>query len=596
MLEKPRLRISVITLAITGLLALQAGASENGEELSKVRVLWDQRVPMRDGVETSADVFLPRAEGRYSTLLMRNPYTKSTRLTGVPYDFLYYFAQRGYALVGEDVRGRGDSDGEFGYYHGDVEDGYDAVEWAASQPWSNGKVCMIGLSYLATVQWQAAKVKPPHLVCLVSTAAAGDFMNEIGYIGGAFTAAGNLDWVNSVSGRTWQSMALVNQQEAGHFDWEDVLWHRPLNTMDEVFGRKMQIYRDYLAHPTMDDYWKQIRLQPEDFKNIELPVLHITGWFDGDQAGAMHYWRGMQQYSKVKDQQYLVVGPWEHANTFFGGPPFVGEMQFGPESMLDRMGLHLEFLDHYLKGTAEKYERPKSRLYITGANEWREYDAYPPREAKEVRFYLHSGGNANTLDGDGGLGPKPGISKDTDKFTFDPKNPVPTYVTDTMAIVAIDHRMVESRDDVLVYTSDLLDEPIDVVGNVHVELYAASDALDTDFTAKILEVFPDGRAIRLGSPTIGVIRARYRHGMDKEVLLTPGKVEKYIIDLLEIGHQFSKGNRIRIEISSSSHPMYAPNQNTGNPVATDIEWNIAHQTIHHDKQYPSALVLSVTPQ
>jgi len=595
MFEKLSLKGSIFVLVIAGMLTLQAGAAENDQGLKKIRVLWDQRVPMRDGVETSADVFLPREEGRYPTLLMRNPYNKSARITGVPYDFLNYFAQRGYALVGQDVRGRGDSDGEFGYYHADVEDGYDSVEWAARQPWSNGKVCMIGLSYLGTVQWQAAKVRPPHLECLVSTAAAGDFMNEIGYIGGAFTASGNLEWVHSVSGRTWQSQALAQLQEKGLFDWEDVLWHRPLNTMDEVFGRKLQIYRDYLEHPTMDDYWKQIRLQPEDFRNIELPVLHITGWFDGDQAGAMHYWRGMQQHSKVKDQQYLVVGPWEHANTFFGGPPFVGEMQFGPESMLDRMALHLEFLDHYLKGATEKYDRPKSRLYITGANEWREYDAYPPREAKEKRFYLHSDGNANTLDGDGSLDVKPSSGKDTDKFTFDPKNPVPTYVSDTPAIVAIDHRAVESRDDVLVYTSDELDEPIDVVGNVHVELYAASDALDTDFTAKILEVYPDGRAIRLGAPTIGVIRARYRNGFDKEELLTPGKVEKYIINLHEIGHQFSKGNRVRIEISSSSHPMYAPNQNTGNPVATDIEWNIAHQTIHHDKQYPSALVMSVTP-
>jgi len=596
MVKKSRFRASVLILAIAVLFTLQAGAVENNEGLNKVRVLWDQRVPMRDGVETSADIFLPRGEGRYPTLLMRNPYTKSSRRAVIPYDFLYYFTQRGYALVAQDVRGRGDSDGEFGYYHADVEDGYDSVEWAASQSWSNGKVCMIGLSYLGTVQWEAAKVKPPHLVCMVSTAAAGDFMNEIGYIGGAFTASSNLDWVSSVSGRTWQDSALYDLMDRGLFDWEDVLWHRPLITMDEVFGRKMNIYRDYLEHPTMDDYWKQIRLQPEDFRNIELPVLHITGWFDGDQAGAMHYWRGMQQHSTVKDQQYLVVGPWEHVNTFFGGPPFVGEMQFSPESMLDRMGLHLEFLDYYLKGSTEKYDHPKSRLYITGANEWREYDAYPPREAKEIRFFLHSGGNANTLDGDGSLGLKPGSSEDTDKFTFDPKDPVPTYVNDTMAIVAIDHRPVESRDDVLVYTSDELNEPLDVIGNVYVELYAASDALDTDFTAKILEVYPDGRAIRLGAPTIGVIRARYRNGFDKEELLTPGKVEKYIINLHEIGHRFLKGHRIRIEISSSSHPMFTPNQNTGNPVATDIEWNIAHQTIYHEKKYPSALVLPVIPQ
>jgi len=594
MRELSRYWVLVIFIAIVGLYSLPASASGENEKLNKIKVMWDQRVPMRDGVELSADIFLPRGEGRYPTLLMRNPYTKSTRRAGIPYDFVSYFAERGYALVGQDVRGRGDSDGEFGYYHADVEDGYDSVEWAASQPWSNGKICMMGVSYLGTVQWLAAKVRPPHLVCLVSTAAAGDFMDEIGYVGGVFSAMGALDWVNSVSGRTWQDGALYDLIGKGLFDWEDVLWHRPLNTMDEVFGRKMKIYQDYLKHPTMDDYWKQIRLQPEDFRNIELPVLHITGWFDGDQPGAMHYWRGMQQYSTAKDQQFLVIGPWEHVNTFFGGPPFVGEMQFGPESMLDRMALHTEFLDHYLKGTSDSYDRPKSRLYITGANEWREYDAYPPHEAETIRFYLHSGGQANSLDGDGGLSRDEPGKQNPDEYTFDPKSPVPSFIDEKL--VAIDHRPIEGNKNVLVYTSEILDDPLDVVGNVHVELYASSDALDTDFTAKILDVHPDGRAIRLGPPAGGILRARYRHGFDEEVLLTPGKVEKFVIDLEEFGHRFLPGHRIRVEISSSAHPQYTVNQNTGNPVATDTEWNIAHQTIYHDREYPSALVLSVTPQ
>jgi len=592
--KKIMFRVITVIVAVVGLCPLYTSASEETVEFNKIRVLWDQRTPMRDGVELSADIFLPRAEGRYPTLLMRNPYTKSSRRAGIPYEFLTYFAERGYALVAQDVRGRGDSDGEFGYYHADVEDGYDSVEWAASQPWSNGKVCMIGVSYLGTVQWQAAKVRPPHLVCLVSTAAAGDFMDEIGYVGGVFSAWGNLDWVNSVSGRTWQDAALYDLIGKGQFDWEDVLWHRPLNTMDEVFGRKMKIYQDYLKHPTMDDYWKQIRLQPGDFRNIELPVLHITGWFDGDQPGAMHYWRGMQQYSAAKNQQFLVIGPWEHVNTFFGGPPFVGELQFGPESMLDRMALHTEFLDFYLKGTADSYDRPKSRLYITGANEWREYDAYPPNEAKEVRFFLQSGGHANTLDGDGKLSLETADSQSPDKYTFDPKNPVPSFIDEKLT--GIDHRSIEAREEVLVYTSKVLEAPLDVVGNVHVELYASSDALDTDFTAKILDVQPDGRALRIGAPAGGALRARYRFGFEKEVLLTPGKVEKYVIDLEEFGHCFLPGHRIRIEISSSAHPMYTVNQNTGNPVATDIEWNIAHQTIYHDEQHPSVLVLSVTPQ
>lgn len=309
----------------------------------------------------------------------------------------------------------------------------------------------------------------------------------------------------------------------------------------------------------------------------------------------MHYWRGMQQYSTARDKQYIVIGPWDHVGTFFGGPPFIGEMQFGPESMIDRLGLHLEFFDHYLKGTSQHYDQPKARLYITGINEWRTYNAYPPREAKEMRFFLHSGGHANTLDGDGRLSLSVPGTQNQDSYTFDPKNPVPTYAVDRK-FIAIDHRPIEAREDVLVYTSNVLDEPIDIVGKVQVELYASSDALDTDFTAKLLDVHPDGRAIRLGPSNGGILRARYRHGLDKEVLLTPGKVERFVIDLEEIGHRLLAGHRLRIEISSSSHPYYTVNQNTGNPVATDTEWKTAHQSIYHNEEYPSALVLSVIPK
>jgi hypothetical protein len=211
-----------------------------------------------------------------------------------------------------------------------------------------------------------------------------------------------------------------------------------------------------------------------------------------------------------------------------------------------------------------------------------------------VRFFLHSDGNANTLNGGGRLSLEIAGKENQDKYTFNPKKPVPSFIDEQL--IAIDHRPIEAREDVLVYTSEALDEPLDVVGNAHVELYASSDAHDTDFTAKILDVHPDGRAIRLGPPAGGILRARYRNGFDEEVLLTPGKVEKFVIDLEEFGHRFLPGHRIRIEISSSAHPQYTVNQNTGNPVATDTEWKTAHQSIYHSKEYPSALVLSVTPQ
>ncbi len=580
------------SLLISLLLAATAFAQPVPEPAKGIRIMLDQRVTMRDGVELSADVFLPEKEGKYPVILMRNPYNKSIRRAGIPYDFMTYFAQRGYVVVGQDVRGRGDSDGKFGFYHAEIEDGYDAVEWAAAQPWSNGKVAMMGLSYLGGVQWQAAKVVPPHLVCLVSTAAPGDFMDEIGYVGGAFMAWGNLIWIHSVSGRTWQDNVIIDLEKRGLFSWEKILEYRPLINMDErAFGRQLPIYRDWLQHPTMDEYWKAIRLGPVDFEKIKIPVLHVTGWFDGDQAGAMHYWNGMQAYSTARDKQYLVVGPWEHVGTFFGAPPFIGDMKFSPESMIDRLVLHLDFFDHYLKESNTDFDNPKAKLYITGSNNWQEFDAYPPKETRKVKYYLHSEGNANTLDGDGLLDIKKPKNEPADHFTFDPKKPVPAFINDKLT--GIDHSPIEKRNDVLVYSTSTLKDAITVIGEVVVDLYASSDALDTDFTVKLLDVRTDGQAFRLGTLAGGIIRARYREGFGKEVLLRPGKVEKYIIRVSHIGHTFLPGHKIRLEVSSSCSPMFTPNQNTGNPVATDIEWNIAHQKIWHNEMYPSAIVLPV---
>ena len=583
--KKILLSLFLISLIIVPVIAQQVIEQPKG-----IRIMLDQRVVMRDGVELSADVFLPEKEGKYPVILMRNPYNKSIRREVIPYDFMTYFVQYGYVVVVQDVRGRGDSDGKFGFYHAEIEDGYDAIEWAGVQPWSNGRVGMMGLSYLGAVQWQAAKIVPPHLVCLVSTAAPGDFMNEIGYVGGAFMAWGNLIWTHSVSGRTWQDNVIIDLEKKGLFDWDKILEYRPLISMDEkAFGRKLPIYRDMLEHSTMDDYWNSIRLQPDDYKKIEIPVLHITGWFDGDQAGAMYHWNGMQAYSSANDKQYLVVGPWEHVGTFFGAPPFIGDMKFSTESMIDRLVLHLDFFDYYLKGKSLSYEQPKARLYITGSNKWESFDAYPPKETKKVKYYLHSNGNANTLEGDGTLDINKPKREPTDHFAFDPKNPVPAFIDNKL--IGIDHSPIEMRNDVLVYSSDILKDSVTVIGEVEVELYATSDALDTDFTVKLLDVQSDGRAFRMGTLAGGIIRARYRDGLDKEVLLTPGKVEKYIIRISHIGHTFLPGHKIRLEVSSSASPMFTPNQNTGNPVATDTEWNIAKQSIWHNKTYPSCIIL-----
>lgn len=572
--------MSRIALLLVLLLAAHPPA---GAAQGNVRQMFGVMTPMRDGVQLASDIWLPEAPGKYPVLLIRTPYLKSMELINVP-SLAAYFASRGYVFVMQDVRGRGDSDGEFNFFFQEGPDGYDTIEWLAKQPFSNGRVGMLGVSYLGTVQWLAAREQPPSLACMAPTAPAGRYLEELPFVGGAFMHQWALGWLNGVSGKSDQGPNLRGT------DWEKVFAHRPLLSSDSAMGRPMRLYREFLTNPLMTDYWKRIQFTADDFTKIRIPTLTVTGWFDGDQPGALFYWRGLERGAPNKEQHYLVSGPWNHVQTFLGGATKLGEMDLPAESIVDTKALHLAFFDWCLKQSAPRFDVPRTRLYITGANEWRIGDVYPPREATPTPLYLRSGGRANSLAGDGTLSwERPG-AEPPDRFTYDPKRPAPADIGGTMT--AIDRRPIQRRDDVLVYTSDVLSDPVEIIGNVIVTLEAASDARDTDFTAVLSDVYPDGRSVSLG-PNIGIRRARYRHGMTREELLTPGKPETFTIELYDIAHRFLPGHRIRIEISSSAAPHYNPNQNTGNPVATDTEWKVAQQTIYHDRSRASAIILPV---
>jgi putative CocE/NonD family hydrolase len=544
---------------------------------AQVRSEFGVMIPMRDGVKLAADVWLPEAPGRYPVLLARTPYMKTS--LGLS-EWAVYFASRGYVFAVQDTRGRGDSEGEFDAFFSEGKDGYDTIEWLAAQPWSNGRVGTLGPSYLGTVQWLTAREQPPHLVCMAPTASAGRWFEETPYMGGAFSEAFALAWVNEISGRIDQE---PNQESV---NWGKVLAHRPLLTADSVMGRKMPLYRDWLTHSTTGPYWDRLRFAPKDFARIAIPTLTLTGWYDADQPGSLFYWRGLTANAPNRDRQFLIVGPWRHVEAFRGGSTKVGDSEFSPESIVDTHAIHLAFFDWCLKAKSSRFDSPRARIYVTGANVWRSLDDYPPGAATTQPLYLTSAGHANSSTGDGKLSWDRAGDLPPDRFTFDPKNPVPGNLDDW----GLDRQAVEGRDDVLVYTSDVLKEPIEVMGSVVVNLQAASDASDTDFTAVLSDAGPDGRALRLG-PLVGIRRARYRNGYDREELLTPGKVENFRIELFDIAHSFAAGHRIRLEISSSAAPNYNPNQNTGNPVATDTEWKVAHQTIYHDRTRASSITL-----
>lgn len=564
------------------LLLLAALAPGPAPAQAQVRAEFGIMVPMRDGVRLAADLWRPEAPGRYPVLLARTPYMRTgLRLA----EWGRWFAERGYVFVAQDTRGRGDSEGRFEFFAGDGRDGYDSIEWLAAQPWSNGRVGTLGLSYLGTVQWLAAREQPPHLVCMAPTAPGGRWFEEIPYLGGAFAHQWALNWVNGTSGRISQNPNALG------IDWNRVLAHRPLLTADSVLGRVMPLYRDWLLHPVKGPFWSRIELTPADFAAIRIPTLTVTGWYDADQPGSLFYWRGLMANAPDPRVHFLVIGPWEHEQTFQGASLRVGDTELGPESTLDNRRMHLAFFDWCLKQERPRYAEPRARIYVTGANAWRSFDGYPPAAAVPTRLHLTSGGRANSVVGDGRLSwTPPPADTPPDWFTYDPRHPVPA----SMADQGIDRRTLQRRDDVLVYTSDALTRPVEVIGNVVVELHAASDARDTDFTAILTDVHPDGRALQLG-PRIAIRRARYRNGYEREELLTPGQAERYRIELFDIAHRFQAGHRIRLEVSSSAAPYYNPNQNTGNPVATDTAWVVARQTVYHDRARPSAIILPVMP-
>jgi len=566
-------------------LLLSTDFSGAGSPIIPLNAMGDVYTPMRDGIKLNADIWKPSTNGRYPVILLRTPYLKSNSFARYP-DMAQFFVEHGYIFMVQDVRGRGGSDGEYLSFHQEAEDGYDTVEWIAKQSWSNGRIGMMGGSYSGTVQWLAAREKPPHLTCLVSTAAWADPFEEGPYHQGVFNVLFSLSSTIMTSKNISIDLAKI--------DWKSVLKQRPLLTLDEVLGYRMPRYRQILEHNTLDDYWKQIQFIDVHFKGIDIPALHLTGWFDVDQIGALIFWHGMVSNSPASDKQFLMIGPWEHGHIIYGGHEKIGEITIPEEYVLDFsefLKLHLKFFNYFMKNVNKKLDLPRARIYITGSNKWRDLNEYPPPRIVKKHLYFHSQGHANTLSGDGELSWGFPGEEPPDSFVFDPQKPTSHIVGDVMH--AFDNRSIEEQENVLVYTSHVLNKPVEIIGKVVVELFAASDARDTDFVVKLLDVYPDGRAVNLGPFGKGFIRARYRNGYHKEVLLTPNKPEKFRIKLFDIGHSFRCGHRIRVEITSSDVPYMAPNQNTGNPVATDTKWKIAHQTVFHTRAYPSSVILPV---
>lgn len=560
------------------------------------RLMQNTRVAMRDGVELSCDVYLPpTGDGPWPVILSRTPYDNA-REGGVKR--AVWFAKRDYAVVLQDCRGRCDSDGEWNPFFDDARDGHDTVVWCGEQPWSTGKVGMMGGSYGGFNQWMAAREQPPYLAALVTTSSAGRWMEELPYRFGVYSTFWII-WLQLVGARTSQPGYGGAFDGLAPIDWEWVTTRRPLRDQDLVIGRLDSVWREWLRHQTFDDYWQEISCRGQ-FHKIDLPVLHITGWFDGndfngDQMGQFFYWHGMLESSPAADRQWLLAGPWDHGGT--GNPQQrFGERDFGPHSVLDMNEVHLRFFDRWLKDIDNGQDREKRvRIFTMGRNEWRDEDEWPPRGTTVVPFYLHSGGRANTLGGDGTLSREaPSGNEPSDSYIYNPENPTPS--TPDMSKFPspdypLDNRWRIRRDDVLVYTSDPLEADLEITGHPFFTLFASSDCPDTDWHVTLADVLPDGRSEEL---TWGCLRAACRGGVDvPPEALEPGTVYEFKIEMPATSNLFKRGHRLRVTIASAHFPMACINPNTNAAIGDDDEVRLATNTVHHSSVYASCLLAPV---
>lgn len=550
-------------------------------DLFPVRIDFDQRVGMRDGVELSADVYRPDAEGRFPVILSRTPYNKNGSR---PLGFGRYFASHGYAYVEMDVRGRGDSDGIFVPYRNDGIDGYDAVEWCAERPWSDGGVGTIGGSYLGRIQFLTAVHQPPHLKAMIAMVTPSDPFVE--FPTGLPLPMG-ISWYHFTAGRMNQNMEAV--------DWSRIQLHLPIYTMDEAAGRPNPFWKEMIEHALLDEWWEPLRYQ-DKYDRVLVPVLHVSGWYDDEQIGTPLNFIGMTAKGgdgKVRSSQKLLMGPWPHG--ILRAERKLGDIDFGPTAVIDLEGYFLRWFDFWLKEMDNGImDEPPVRIFIMGRNEWADENEWPPARTNWIEYYLRSGGRANSLFGDGRLSAEKPAEEPADGYVYDPADPVP-FITDPefkQIGGPDDYRPVERRDDVLVYTSPVLEEDVTVCGPARVKLYASSTAPDTDFMAKLLDVWPNGFAQRL---TDGMVRARFRDGMDRPSPIEEGKIYLYDIDLWNTCQTFEKGHRIRLEIASSAFPKYDRNPNTGDALGRTTRMQAAEQTVYHDRVHPSHVILPVVP-
>jgi len=612
-LSRPPLAILLglwLALAWSGA-ALADWPPDTGRGACAVTKQTNVEAKMHDGTILRADVYRPTTKDLVPVILMRTQYGKAAaQVAPSRFQSPDWYASHCYIVVIQDIRGQGASDGAFYEYAHDRNDGYDSVEWAARLPGSNGKVGMYGSSYVGATQWLAATAAPPSLKAIVPSNTASDYYDGWTYEDGEFRLAFIEGWMTD----TIATSAAVQRKDAAteaalkeaakiQAAWFRFTPYADLPYLQPQSPTTAPYFFDAIKHPTDDAYWQAFSIETR-YDKVGVPVLAFDGWYDAFINGALRNFNGVRAHGATplaRQNQRIVIGPWEHIG--WGRPdspvsPRLKAIGLVANSPVNE--LSLAWFDHFLKGQDNGVEGgPRIDYFLMGENRWHVAHEWPLAATVYQTWYLSSGGHANSVMGDGALTPAPVVKgAPSDQFTYDPTNPVPSVGGHSCCSWTsgpqgqFDQSAIEQRPDILVFSSAPLEQAMEVTGPITVMLYASSTAPDTDFTAKLVDVFPDGTAVNLAN---GIQRASFRASLTTPTPIKPGQAYPYKINVWPTANLFAKGHRIRLEISSSDYPQFAPNPNTGEPFGTSAKTQPATQTILHDYAHASAIILPVIP-
>jgi uncharacterized protein len=562
----------------------------------------DVAVRLRDGVTLRADIYRPDSADAFPVLLERTPYDKRESV-----DFGLKAAARGYVAIIEDVRGRYASEGEWYPFRNESADGYDTIEWAAALPYANGKVGMVGGSYVGATQLLAAITHPPHLAGICPDITGSNYHENWTYRGGAFELWFGESWTAGLVQDTYHRRVKklpAPVEGVANLPLVDypVLGNGPVAGSKVLTSTIAPYFLDWLAHPDYDDYWRPLSIEAR-YADITVPALHLAAWYDIFLDGSLRNYVGIKAgggSEAARRGQQLLVYVGGHAGS--SELSKVGAVDFGPRAPFDIEEVILSWYDGLLKGKAsdEQHGKPVS-IFVMGVNEWRDEESWPLARARSTRYHLHSRHNAGGTPNDAGSAGAGGVlsmsapwAEEPDRYQYNPQQAVPTIGGPLCCgplptgIGPQDQRPNEARSDVLVYTTKAFTTATEFTGPVSLDLYVSSSAPDTDFTGMLIDVWPNGVAQNL---TDGIQRLRYRESSERAVAAVPGEIYRLRINLSATSNVFLPGHRLRLEISSSNFPRFDRNLNTGDLQSRATRMEIASNVIYHDRQHPSALIL-----